>query len=91
METRNIGVSQLMNDKINIHSTSKLMRIMSKFVKILKMVFLFQAIKCTVPNCSCDCFIPGTKQIRYCETCKHGWVPHGKSKFIHSTDRNYFL
>lgn len=36
METRNIGVSQLMNDKIIIHSTSKLMRIMSKFVKIFK-------------------------------------------------------
>ncbi|KAF5277242.1 hypothetical protein FQR65_LT00350 [Abscondita terminalis] len=38
------------------------------------------AIKCTVPNCSCDSFVPGKRHLRYCETCKHGWVPHALDK-----------
>ncbi|XP_044765438.1 zinc finger protein basonuclin-2 isoform X1 [Coccinella septempunctata] len=48
--------------------------------RILPTPKIATAIKCTVPNCSCDCFIPGTKQLRYCETCKHGWVPHALDK-----------
>ncbi|XP_065165402.1 zinc finger protein basonuclin-2-like isoform X2 [Atheta coriaria] len=38
------------------------------------------AIRCTVPSCSCECFIPGKRHLRYCETCKHGWVPHALDK-----------
>ncbi|XP_045481744.1 zinc finger protein basonuclin-2-like isoform X3 [Harmonia axyridis] len=48
--------------------------------RILQTPKIATAIKCTLPNCSCDCFIPGIKQIRYCETCKHGWVPHALDK-----------
>ncbi|XP_068082236.1 uncharacterized protein [Anabrus simplex] len=36
------------------------------------------AIRCTVPSCSCECFTPGKMNIRYCDTCSHSWVPHGK-------------
>ncbi|CAH0562607.1 unnamed protein product [Brassicogethes aeneus] len=38
------------------------------------------AIRCTVPNCSCECFVAGKRHIRYCETCKHGWVTHALDK-----------
>lgn len=41
-------------------------------------ITIFQAIRCTVPECSCECFVPGKRHLRYCETCKHGWVPHGE-------------
>nr|SIW59169.1 disconnected [Euperipatoides kanangrensis] len=37
------------------------------------------AIRCTIPNCNCECFSPGKTQLRTCETCKHGWVAHGVS------------
>ena len=40
-----------------------------------------QAIRCTHPNCSCDCFAPGLGRgsRRTCSTCQHGWISHGKS------------
>ncbi|XP_064620348.1 zinc finger protein basonuclin-2-like isoform X2 [Lineus longissimus] len=38
------------------------------------------AIRCTLPNCSCECFAPGKSTIRVCETCKHGWVIHALDK-----------
>lgn len=38
----------------------------------------FQAIRCTVPSCACECFTPGKDNLRNCESCKHGWVSHGK-------------
>nr|XP_006811716.1 PREDICTED: uncharacterized protein LOC100378553 [Saccoglossus kowalevskii] len=34
------------------------------------------AIRCTLPNCSCECFSPGKVHIRTCDSCKHGWVAH---------------
>ncbi|CAM1297198.1 Uncharacterised protein g1738 [Pycnogonum litorale] len=39
-----------------------------------------QAIRCTVPNCCCDCFVPDKMKIRNCDTCKHGWVAHALEK-----------
>lgn len=39
-----------------------------------------QAIRCTVPGCVCDCFAPGKRIIRSCDTCKHGWVAHAMDK-----------
>ncbi|XP_022915248.1 zinc finger protein basonuclin-2-like isoform X2 [Onthophagus taurus] len=38
------------------------------------------AIRCTIPTCNCECFVPGKRHLRYCETCKHGWVPHALDK-----------
>ena len=38
----------------------------------------FQAIRCTLPGCPCECFSPGKTVLRACETCKHGWVAHGE-------------
>ncbi|KAJ8303842.1 hypothetical protein KUTeg_017425 [Tegillarca granosa] len=56
----------------------------------------FQAIRCTLPSCPCECFSPGKSSLRSCETCKHGWVAHGyniltftciiQSKIITRTD-----
>ncbi|KAK3776089.1 hypothetical protein RRG08_046756 [Elysia crispata] len=39
-------------------------------------LLLLQAIRCTQPTCSCECFAPGKKSLRYCDTCSHGWVSH---------------
>ncbi|XP_035666096.1 zinc finger protein basonuclin-2-like isoform X2 [Branchiostoma floridae] len=39
-----------------------------------------KAIRCTLPNCQCECFSPGKTQLRTCETCKHGWVAHALDK-----------
>uniref|UniRef100_K1QFQ9 Zinc finger protein basonuclin-2 n=1 Tax=Magallana gigas TaxID=29159 RepID=K1QFQ9_MAGGI len=36
----------------------------------------FQAIRCTFPNCTCECFSPGKLLLRSCDGCKHGWVAH---------------
>ncbi|XP_019640607.1 PREDICTED: zinc finger protein basonuclin-2-like isoform X2 [Branchiostoma belcheri] len=41
---------------------------------------MFQAIRCTLPACQCECFSPGKTQLRTCETCKHGWVAHALDK-----------
>ncbi|XP_070542633.1 uncharacterized protein [Ptychodera flava] len=35
-----------------------------------------KAIRCTLPNCTCECFAPGKVHIRTCDQCKHGWVAH---------------
>lgn len=40
--------------------------------------FFFQAIRCTLVNCTCECFQPGKINLRTCDQCKHGWVAHGK-------------
>ncbi|KAI9563649.1 hypothetical protein GHT06_011113 [Daphnia sinensis] len=33
-----------------------------------------------MPACPCECFQPGKLQLRQCQTCKHGWVPHALDK-----------
>jgi hypothetical protein len=38
---------------------------------------MWQPIRCTHPNCSCDCFAPGRGSKRTCSTCQHGWISHG--------------
>ncbi|XP_038071453.1 zinc finger protein basonuclin-1-like isoform X1 [Patiria miniata] len=38
------------------------------------------SIRCTLPNCSCECFAPGKTQLRTCEQCRHGWVAHAMDK-----------
>ncbi|KAK3097624.1 hypothetical protein FSP39_011494 [Pinctada imbricata] len=40
----------------------------------------FQAIRCTLPNCPCECFSPGKVYLRSCDSCKHGWVAHALDK-----------
>ncbi|XP_077989419.1 zinc finger protein basonuclin-2-like [Glandiceps talaboti] len=40
----------------------------------------FNAIRCTLPNCTCECFAPGKVHIRTCDQCKHGWVAHALDK-----------
>ncbi|TNN89435.1 Zinc finger protein basonuclin-2 [Liparis tanakae] len=37
------------------------------------------AIRCTLVNCTCECFQPGKIHLRTCDQCKHGWVAHGKA------------
>lgn len=39
-----------------------------------------QAIRCTLVNCTCECFQPGKIHLRTCDQCKHGWVAHGESR-----------
>ncbi|KAK6180341.1 hypothetical protein SNE40_012513 [Patella caerulea] len=39
-----------------------------------------EAIRCTHPNCTCECFSPEKQCIRTCESCKHGWVTHALDK-----------
>uniref|UniRef100_A0A4W5K3B3 Uncharacterized protein n=1 Tax=Hucho hucho TaxID=62062 RepID=A0A4W5K3B3_9TELE len=39
-----------------------------------------QAIRCTLVNCTCECFQPGKIHLRTCDQCKHGWVAHGKRR-----------
>ncbi|XP_010196432.2 zinc finger protein basonuclin-1 [Colius striatus] len=38
------------------------------------------AIRCTLMNCSCQCFKPGKINQRQCDQCRHGWVAHALSK-----------
>ncbi|KAJ8388256.1 hypothetical protein AAFF_G00135170 [Aldrovandia affinis] len=35
-----------------------------------------EAIRCTLLNCTCECFQPGKINLRTCDHCKHGWVAH---------------
>ncbi|XP_056021216.1 zinc finger protein basonuclin-2-like isoform X3 [Ostrea edulis] len=42
-----------------------------------------EAIRCTFPNCTCECFSPGKVQLRSCDGCKHGWVAHALDKLGH--------
>ncbi|XP_032657675.1 zinc finger protein basonuclin-2 [Chelonoidis abingdonii] len=39
-----------------------------------------QAIRCTLVNCTCECFQPGKINLRTCDHCKHGWVAHALDK-----------
>ncbi|XP_078386526.1 zinc finger protein basonuclin-2-like isoform X5 [Cetorhinus maximus] len=38
------------------------------------------AIRCTLVNCTCECFQPGKISLRTCDQCKHGWVAHALDK-----------
>uniref|UniRef100_A0A8C9X916 Basonuclin zinc finger protein 2 n=1 Tax=Sander lucioperca TaxID=283035 RepID=A0A8C9X916_SANLU len=38
------------------------------------------AIRCTLVNCTCECFQPGKIHLRTCDHCKHGWVAHALDK-----------
>lgn len=42
-----------------------------------KYLLIFQAIRCTLVNCSCHRFKPGKINQRMCDQCRHGWVAHG--------------
>lgn len=35
-------------------------------------------IRCSTPNCLCDCFVPGKPLMRVCGSCNHGFIAHGK-------------
>ncbi|XP_058011932.1 zinc finger protein basonuclin-1 isoform X2 [Ahaetulla prasina] len=39
-----------------------------------------EAIRCTLVNCSCQCFKTGKINQRLCDQCRHGWVAHALSK-----------
>ncbi|XP_032088366.1 zinc finger protein basonuclin-1 [Thamnophis elegans] len=39
-----------------------------------------EAIRCTLVNCSCQCFKTGKINQRQCDQCQHGWVAHALSK-----------
>ncbi|XP_029464479.1 zinc finger protein basonuclin-2 isoform X2 [Rhinatrema bivittatum] len=39
-----------------------------------------EAIRCTLVNCTCECFQPGKINLRTCDQCKHGWVAHALDK-----------
>ncbi|KAM8748274.1 zinc finger protein basonuclin-2 [Acanthopagrus schlegelii] len=39
-----------------------------------------ESIRCTAPGCSCQCFKPGSVQLRSCDRCGHGWVSHALEK-----------
>ncbi|KAM4585486.1 zinc finger protein basonuclin-2 isoform 4-T4 [Odontesthes bonariensis] len=41
---------------------------------------LEEAIRCTLVNCTCECFQPGKIHLRTCDHCKHGWVAHALDK-----------
>ncbi|KAJ8383025.1 hypothetical protein SKAU_G00038030 [Synaphobranchus kaupii] len=41
---------------------------------------IFRAIRCTLVNCTCECFQPGKINLRTCDQCKHGWVAHALDK-----------
>lgn len=47
--------------------------------------FIFQAIRCTLVNCTCECFQPGKINLRTCDQCKHGWVAHGEENLDFSS------
>lgn len=44
----------------------------------LPLILVLQAIRCTLVNCTCECFQPGKINLRMCDQCKHGWVAHGE-------------
>ncbi|CAG5928581.1 unnamed protein product [Menidia menidia] len=47
---------------------------------VLSHLKVFQAIRCTLVNCTCECFQPGKIHLRTCDQCKHGWVAHALDK-----------
>uniref|UniRef100_A0A3B3STN9 Zinc finger protein basonuclin-2 n=1 Tax=Paramormyrops kingsleyae TaxID=1676925 RepID=A0A3B3STN9_9TELE len=46
----------------------------------LPLILVLQAIRCTLVNCTCECFQPGKINLRMCDQCKHGWVAHALDK-----------
>ncbi|KAJ4918614.1 hypothetical protein JOQ06_027848 [Pogonophryne albipinna] len=38
------------------------------------------SVRCTASGCSCVSFKPGSVQLRSCDRCGHGWVPHALAK-----------
>ncbi|EPY75225.1 hypothetical protein CB1_001745004 [Camelus ferus] len=48
-----------------------------------------QAIRCTLVNCTCECFQPGKINLRTCDQCKHGWVAHGEQNLGFSSRAHY--
>uniref|UniRef100_A0A3Q3W8C8 C2H2-type domain-containing protein n=1 Tax=Mola mola TaxID=94237 RepID=A0A3Q3W8C8_MOLML len=63
---------------------SSLCFVISSFLPaVIDMDSLFlslQAIRCTLVNCTCECFQPGKIHLRTCDQCKHGWVAHALDK-----------
>ncbi|KAL6486832.1 hypothetical protein MHYP_G00034580 [Metynnis hypsauchen] len=47
---------------------------------LLLLLHFFSAIRCTLVNCTCECFQPGKIHLRTCDHCKHGWVAHALDK-----------
>ncbi|XP_010629240.1 zinc finger protein basonuclin-2 isoform X9 [Fukomys damarensis] len=43
-------------------------------------MLILMAIRCTLVNCTCECFQPGKINLRTCDQCKHGWVAHALDK-----------
>ncbi|KAH9497081.1 tongue development [Dermatophagoides farinae] len=33
-------------------------------------------LRCSTPNCLCECFTPGKPLMRHCAHCNHGWIAH---------------
>lgn len=67
-----------------LHSPSPYNKFVQERRKALIHVFCFflQAIRCTLVNCTCECFQPGKINLRTCDQCKHGWVAHGKKSLF---------
>ncbi|KAL3050863.1 hypothetical protein OYC64_001185 [Pagothenia borchgrevinki] len=39
-----------------------------------------ESVRCTASGCTCVSFKPGSVQLRSCDRCGHGWVPHALAK-----------
>lgn len=52
-------------------------------VFVFLLIMSLQAIRCTLVNCTCECFQPGKIHLRTCDQCKHGWVAHGEWFHFH--------
>ncbi|KAK2531204.1 Bnc2 [Columba guinea] len=65
-----------------LHKPSPYNKFVQEGRKALIHVFCFflQAIRCTLVNCTCECFQPGKINLRTCDQCKHGWVAHALDK-----------
>ena len=59
-----------------LYHLSVLQPVIDVFVFFL--ILSLQAIRCTLVNCTCECFQPGKIHLRTCDQCKHGWVAHGE-------------
>ncbi|TRY85520.1 hypothetical protein DNTS_033443, partial [Danionella cerebrum] len=46
------------------------------------------AIRCTLVNCTCECFQPGKIHLRTCDQCKHGWVAHARPAFMQRSSQH---
>lgn len=59
-------------------STGQSMRPLLFQSPLTRVCFYLQVLRCSTPNCSCDCFVPGKPLMRVCAHCNHGWIAHGK-------------